>query len=128
MSASEFQHIRLSMLNDDIILVELLTRDLQGPTFARQFGAELREVVQKDSANRLLVNFRRVRRLCSTGFAVLFGVVRQVKETGRQIKFCGMTPELKLGADVVGLTKVAEIVDDQETAVREFTPASLDHR
>jgi anti-sigma B factor antagonist len=123
MSMPEFQHIRLSMLKDDIVLVEILTRDLQGPALARELGVELNQVTHQNWANRLLINFHRVQLLSSTGFAVLFGLVRQVNQAGRQVKFCKMAPELRLGADVVGLGKLTEIHESQEAAIQAFSPA-----
>lgn len=123
MSAPEFQHIRLSMLNDDIVLVEVLTKDLQGPHLAKELCAELTQVTQQNWADRLLVDCRRIRLLSSTGFAVLFRLVRQIVEAKRQVKFCNLEPGLRVGADVVGLGKVAEIHESQEAAMNAFSPA-----
>jgi len=121
MSTPEFQHICLSMLKDDIVLVEILTRDLQGPALAQELGAEFNQVIHQSWANRLLVNFQRVRLLSSTGFAILFNLVRQVNQAKQQVKFCTMAPELRLGAEVVGLDKVTEIHETQEAAIKAFS-------
>ena len=123
MSTPEFQHIHLRMLDDDIVLVELLTRDLQGPSLAKELGVELNQVTHQNWANRLLINFQRVHLLSSTGFAVLFSLVRQVHQAGRLVKFCDMAPELRLGADVVGLGKVTEIYESQDAAIQAFASA-----
>jgi len=123
MSAPEFQHIRLSMLKDDIVLVEIVTKNLQGPQLAQELGAELTQVTQQEWANRLLVDCHRIRYLSSTGFAVLFSLVRQFNQAKRQLKFCNMEPELRIGADIVGLDKVAEIHESQDSAIRAFSPA-----
>jgi len=123
MSAAAFQHIRLRMLKDDVVLVEILTKDLQGPQLAQELGAELTQVTQQNWANRLLVDCGQVRFLSSTGFAVLFGLVKRIKEAKRQLKFCNMEPALRLGAEIVGLDKVAEIHETQEVAIKAFSPA-----
>jgi anti-sigma B factor antagonist len=123
MSAAAFQHIRLRMLKDDVVLVEILTKDLQGPQLAQELGAELTQVTQQNWANRLLVDCGQVRFLSSTGFAVLFGLVKKIKEAKRQLKFCKMEQALRLGAEIVGLDKVAEIHETQESAIKAFSPA-----
>ena len=40
MSSPDFQHLRLSMVND-VAVVEIRTKDLQGPVLARELSAEL---------------------------------------------------------------------------------------
>ena len=39
---------------------------------------------------RLLVDFRRVTYVSSTGFAVLFKLVSRARAEGREVKLCGM--------------------------------------
>jgi anti-anti-sigma factor len=122
MSNPDFQHIRLSMVND-IALVEIMTKDLQGPKLAKELGAELSQVIHQDWATRLLVNFHRNRFLSSSGFAVLFNLVNQIKASGREVKFCGMVPEIRLGAGVVGLDKVVGIHETTDLALEAFSQA-----
>jgi anti-anti-sigma factor len=119
MPTPEFQHIRLSMVND-VALVEILTKDLQGPKLAQELGAELAMVTPQEWAKRLLVDFRRTTLISSTGFAVLFKLVSQAVAEGRQVKFCNMSHEVQLGAEIVGLPKVVEIHESQAAALRAF--------
>jgi len=120
MATPVFQHISTSMVKD-VALVEILTKDLQGPKVAQELSAELTQVSAQDWAKRLLVDFRRIKYISSTGFAVLFKLVKQALAAGRQVKFCSMDPEVRLGADIAGLDKVAEIHDSQELALRAFS-------
>ncbi len=120
MSNPDFQHIRLSKVKD-IVLVEIVTKDLKGPKPARELGAELSQVLHQEGIHRLVVDFRKNRYLSSSGFAVLFNLVNQVKATGREVKFCGMVSEIRLGAGVVGLDKVVEIHDSEDSAMRAFS-------
>ena len=119
MSTPQFEHIRLSMVGD-VVLIELITKNIQGPTLAQELGAELAIVTAQDWARRLLVDFRRVAYLSSTGFAVLFKLVTRAKAEGRQVKLCGMEPGVRLGAEIVGLDKVVEIHPDEKSALRAF--------
>ena len=122
MSSPDFQHLRLSMVKD-VAVVEIRTRDLHGPQLAQELGAELALVTAQDWARRLLVNFRRVAFLSSTGFAALFRLVRRAQAEGRQVKLCAMEPGVRLGAEIVGLHKVAEIHHDEGAALRAFAHA-----
>ena len=83
-ATSDFQHVRLSRVND-IVIVEILTKDLQGPAAARELGAELSLVSAQDWATQIVVNFHHINYLSSTGFAVLFKLVNRVTALGGQI-------------------------------------------
>ena len=122
MAIADFQHLRLSMVKD-VAVVEILTKDIHGPQLAQELGHELAVVTAQDWARRLLVNFRRVAFLSSTGFAALFRLVRRAKAEGRDVRFCDMEPGVRLGAEIVGLDKVAEIHDDEGAGLRAFARA-----
>src|SRR4051812_11796368 len=110
---AEFQHLRLSMVEDDLVHVEIMTKDLMGPEHAQELGAELSRVAAQDWAKRMLLDFHRTTYLSSTGFAVLFKLVSQAKANGRQVKFCRMHPDVRVGADIVGLGKLVEIHESE---------------
>jgi hypothetical protein len=61
----DFQHIHVSMVND-VAVVEIRTKELHGPTQARELGAELVLVTAQEWARRLRLNFGRVGFLSST--------------------------------------------------------------
>ena len=118
-STPEFQHLKLSRVND-VVVVEIISKDLQGPAAARELGAELSLVSAQDWANQLLLNFSRIKFLSSTGFAVLFKLVSQFAATGRQLRICNLDPGIRLGAEIVGLDKVVEIHDSEAAALAAF--------
>ena len=122
MADADFQHLRLSMVKD-VAVVEIRTKEIHGPQLAQELGHELATVTAQDWARRLLVNFRRVAFLSSTGFAALFRLVRRAKAEGRDVRFCDMEPGVRLGAEIVGLHKVAEIHHDEGAALRAFAHA-----
>ena len=122
MSSPDFQHLRLSMVKD-VAVVEIRTRDLQGPMLAQELGTELALVAAQEWAQRLLVNFRRVTYVSSTGFAALFKLVSRALAEGREVKLCGMETGVRLGAEIVGLQKLVEIHDDEAAALRTFARA-----
>jgi anti-sigma B factor antagonist len=118
-STPEFQHLKLSRVND-VVVVEIFSKDLQGPAAARELGAELSLVSGQDWAKQLLLNFSRIKYLSSTGFAVLFKLVSQFAATGGQLRICNLDPAIRLGAEIVGLDKVVEIHDSEAAALSAF--------
>jgi anti-sigma B factor antagonist len=115
----DFQHIQVKMVKD-VAVVEIRTKEMYGAKPAQELGAELTPVTAQEWAKRLLVDFRRVGFLSSTGFAVLFKLVRHAKAEGRQVKFCAMEPGVRLGAEIVGLDKIAEIHENDSKALAAF--------
>ena len=121
MATPDFQHIRLNMVGD-VALVEILTRNLQGPKVGRELGTELALVLAQDGVRRILLDFRRAAFLSSSSFAALFKLVNRARADGRVVKFCSMAPGVLAGAEVVGLPKIVEIHKDQLTALQAFAP------
>ena len=124
MSTVEFRHLRLSMVQD-IMLVEILSPDVQGPEQALEFSTELNRVAGHECGKPLLVDLRRARYLSSMGFSALFKLVKQSKERQRPIRFCNMHPDVRVGAEIVGLTRVVAIHDSTQSALEAFAPASV---
>ena len=122
MTAADLQHLRLSMVQD-VAVVEIRTKDIHGPQLAQELGQELATVTAQDWAKRVLVNFRRVAFLSSTGFAAIFKLLSRALLEGREVKLCALAPGVRLGAEIVGLDKVAEIHDDEGAALRAFARA-----
>ena len=122
MADADFQHLQLSMVKD-VAVVEIRTKDIQGPQLAQELGHELALVMAQDWAKKLLIDFRRVGYLSSTGFAAIFKLVSRAKAEGREVKLCGMEHAVQLGAEIVGLPKVVEIHTDEASALRAFARA-----
>ena len=122
MADADFQHLRLNMVKD-VAVVEIRTKEVHGPKMAQELGAELAQVTAQEWARRLLVNFSRVGFLSSTGFAALFKLVSRAKAEGREVRFCSMEPGVRLGAEIVGLDKIAEIHDNESSALAAFARA-----
>ena len=117
--ANEFEHIRVGEL-DDVVLIEIMSCDVQGPDRAQKFSAELISVANQESPQPILLDMRRCSYLSSMGYSSLFKLVKQCKERSRPIKFCNMHPDVKVGADIVGVYHVVELYDCQQSALQAF--------
>jgi anti-anti-sigma factor len=118
----EFKHLKLSRVND-VVVVEVISKDLQGPAAARELGSELSLVAAQEWAKQLLVNFRAISYLSSTGFAVLFRLVNEFGKKGGELKMCNFDPAIRLGAEIVGLDKLTEIHETEAAALAAFKKA-----
>jgi anti-sigma B factor antagonist len=119
MTTPEFKYLRVSLV-EDVVLVEIMTKDVQGPDRAQEFSAELIAVVDQNSVQPLLVDLCRTCYLSSMGYSALFKMVKAAKARQRPIKFCCIDPDVRVGADAVGLYKVVEIYDSREAALEAF--------
>ena len=121
MSTAVFHHIRTSMI-EDVVLIEILSKGLIGPEVAEELEVELLSVASQEWAKRMLIDLQRTEYLSSTGFAVLVKLVKQAKANGQEINFCGMRPEVRIGADIVGLGTFVSINDTEKQALDRFSP------
>jgi anti-anti-sigma factor len=119
---NDFEHIRLSKI-DDVVLIEILSCDVQGPDLAARFSAELIAVANQESAQPILLDLRRCAYFSSMGYSALFKLVKRAKERQRQVKFCNMHSDVKVGADILGLYHVVEVYDCRESALEAFAQA-----
>ena len=67
----------------DVAVVEVLAKELRFPAQAKELGDELMLVAGQEWAKKLLVNMKHVKYLSSTGFAILFNLVKHAKTKGR---------------------------------------------
>ena len=120
MSKPEFEFITMSMVGD-VAVVEVLAKELRFPNQAQEFAEELGLVVAQEWAAKTLINLSRTNFISSTSFAVFFRLVSKAKEQGRSIKFCGLSEDVRIGADIIGLDKLAEIYDTEDEAIESFS-------
>ncbi len=120
MASVDFQHIKTSMVHD-VAVVEVLSKELRFPAQAKELSDELALVVGQDWAKRLLVNMKHTKYMSSTGFAVMVNLVKQARSEGHEIKFCALDPEVQIGADIIGLDKMAEIHGTEHDALKSFS-------
>jgi anti-anti-sigma factor len=119
MSKIDFEHIKTDMVGD-VAVVQVLSRELRFPPQCKAVGDELTLVSGQDWAKKLLVNLKHTKYLCSTGFAILFNLVKQARDQGTVVRFCELDPEVRIGADIIGLDKMAPIHDGEAAALKAF--------
>ncbi len=84
---------------------------------------ELRDSVDEAIAagsNHLVVDFRRVTRMDSSGMAELVAAYKRITEAGGQMKLLRLPSNIR---DVLGITQIAQvfdIFDEEDEALRSF--------
>jgi anti-sigma B factor antagonist len=121
MPAADFKHFRLRDI-DGVVVIDMVSKDIQGPDMATAFIAELMTVAQQDDGRPILLNLRRTIHFSSMGYAALFKLVKCAKERQRPVRFCDMHADVRIGADIVGLPLVVEIDDTEESALKALSP------
>jgi anti-anti-sigma regulatory factor len=119
MVAEGFKHLRLGKIGD-VVLVEILSKEIQGPDLAKEFINELTEAVGQDCNQPVLVDLSRVRYLSSMGYSALFKMVKYAKERQRPIRFCDMHEDVRVGAVAVNMPLVVQIHDSRAAALEAF--------
>lgn len=122
MVADTFQHIRLNPAGD-VLLVEVLSQDIQGPDRAKEFINELTEAVCRDGDGPILLDLGRVRYLSSMAYSALFKMVKCAREKGRPIRFCNIHEDVRAGAEAVGLSHVVTVHSCEAEARAAFASA-----
>ena len=102
---------------DGLAVVEILSHDVTGPAAAKDMGEQLL-ALWRSGQKRLVLNLSRVRVMSSTGFATILQVWKQV-EGG--LCLCGLTPSVRLGADILSLSQYIHVYETEAEAVASFS-------
>ena len=94
MSTPDFKHILLRHV-DSVVVIEMVTKDIQGPDLATEFIAELMTVVGDEERKPILLNLRRAIHFSSMGYSALFKLVKCAKERQRPVRFCHMHADVR---------------------------------
>ena len=114
-----FKHLRVDA-SGEVLRVEVISKEIQGPDVAKAFIAELTEAVGHDGNKPVLVDLGRLRYLSSMGYSALFKMVKCAKERDRPIRFCRMHEDVRVGAEAVNLPLVVAIHETAAEALSAF--------
>lgn len=118
-SPPKFEMLHLAMA-DDVAVVRVAAHELRFPNQAEALSYELGLVVGQDWASKTLIDLGRVAYVGSTTYAVFVGVVKKAAELGRAVRFCGLSHDVRIGADIIGLDQIAPIHESEAEALAAF--------
>jgi anti-anti-sigma factor len=115
---SDFQspHFRAETV-DDVIVLSLLEPEIRTPIMAASVGKDLRALVDQLGAQRYVLNLKRTKYMSSTSFAMILNLAKTITAQGGTLKLCEMDPEVRIGADIIGLGRFVPIVAEESVAI-----------
>jgi anti-anti-sigma factor len=84
---------------------------------AASVGKDLGALVNQIGAQRYVLNLKRTKYMSSTSFAMLLNFAKKVTALGGTLKLCEMDPEVRIGADIIGLGRFVPIVAEESVAI-----------
>ena len=112
----ESTHVRAETVGEVIVLT-FLVKEIRTPIMAASVGKDLGEMLDRIGAARYVLNLKHTRYMSSTAFAVLLGFAKKVNAAGGALRLCEMDPEVRIGADIIGMGRFVPILDDEATAI-----------
>lgn len=109
-------HIAYELIDDTdprVLVIELLGHEIAGTMQARELGEQLDSLIRPDLPRTAVIDFGNVRSLGSTAFGEIVAFANKV---GR-VHVCGMRPQLRLGAYLIGLDDRAELAASRRAAI-----------
>jgi anti-anti-sigma factor len=116
MADFESPHFRAETV-DDVIVVSLLEPEIRTPIMAASVGKDLGALAERLGAQRYVLNLKRTKYMSSTTFAMLLNFAKKVTARGGTLKLCEMDPEVRIGADIIGLGRFVPIVAEESVAI-----------
>jgi anti-anti-sigma regulatory factor len=114
---TEQAHIAYDLIDDvhpSVVVIEFLSPELVGPRAAGELGEQLESLLFRPGLPRTFVlDFSNVRVLGSTAFSE---IVSFAKLANRPY-VCNLRRELRLGADIVGLSRCTEFAASRSLAI-----------
>jgi anti-anti-sigma factor len=122
MSDFESPHVRAETV-DDVVVLTLLATEIRTPIMAASVGKDLGALVERIGPARYVLNMKRTKFISSTAFAMLLNFAKKVTALGGVLRLCALDPEVRIGADIIGLGRFVPIVGDESTAIAMFQSA-----
>jgi len=79
------------------------------------------EAIVNEGKNRLVMDFSDVSYLNSMGLGVIAGTLKRVKKENGDLKLLNLSPAVRELLELTRLTKVFEIFDSEESALKSFS-------
>ena len=69
---------------------------------------------------KLIVNCEKLNYISSAGLGVFMSFVEELRDSGGDIKICGLVPKVRHTFDILGFQDIFEMLDDQSAARKSF--------
>lgn len=96
----------------------LFTGDISSASKDAVLGAY--EALDKATHKQILLDFKGVEYLNSSGIALVIQVLIEASKSGQKIAICGLTPHFTKVFTMVGITKYATLYPDEPSALAQL--------
>ena len=99
--------------------------DLSGRIVLGDGSAGLRDLVRNlvsDGIKKILLNFRQVDYIDSSGLGELVTAFTNVRSEGGELKLLNLTKRVRSLLQITRLLTIFDITDDEDTSVKSFSP------
>ncbi len=113
----DFLHWRII---DGVGVFEVVARELIHPQVAQELSKKLRGLLAIRFSKRMILVFRHTKFMSSSAFSAIIEFAKAAALADVQIALCELTPEVKIGADILQLGRFIPIFDDEASALASF--------
>jgi anti-anti-sigma factor len=106
---------------DNIAIIDLIG---DVTTFAEEKINSAYQEVTNQGMRHILLNFRQNDYINSAGIAILIGIVTEVNRHNQKLAFSGLSQHFQKIFRMVGLAQYAEIYQDEQEALQNFSNAT----
>lgn len=113
------RHLEVSEVGD-VTVVRFVDRKILDESNIQELGQELFALVERESCNKILLNFAAVEFLSSAALGKLITLERKMKASGGQLKLSNIRPEIYEVFAITKLNKLFDIKEDESDALAAF--------
>ncbi len=114
---NEFENFFHWRIVNGVGVFEVVAREMIHPQFAQEFGGKLKSLIRIRFARRLLLIFRHTKFMSSSAFGALLEFAKEASQAGVRIALAELTPEVKVGAEILQLSMFIPIFEDEASGL-----------
>ncbi len=111
--------MRIDIVTQNNILIAELNGEIDHHS-AEEIRNKVESELKKQNLKNIVLNFKGVRFMDSSGIGVVIGRYKYAKALGGNLVACELTTEVKRIFDISGLLKIVEVYDSCDEAIASF--------
>lgn len=109
----------------DVTVVNFLTSQVLDEMNVQQLGKELNDLLDNEYANKMVINFAKIKFLSSAVLGKLISLNKKIASMKGRIAFCSINSDIMQVFKITRLDKLIPIFDDEDTAVKKVLKPGL---
>jgi len=118
--AQESSRLIVERGDEEIVQVRFLDRNILEEAVIQDIGDELTDLVNRNDAPKLLLDFDGVEHLSSAALGTLIKVNNHLRSKEGQLRLCRINPQIYEVFAITKLNKLFQIHDDVDAALSSF--------